>query len=241
MAGLAGISLATSAQRRQLMLKSFAVVVCGAMLCAGLGATPARAREKPEQEGTKVVIKDDTTPKVKKGAKVVTDASITTGVKTRLMTDKVARATAIDVDTKDHVVSISGNVPTKADKVRIGRLVAHTTGVKSVVNNLTVAGAATGTTGADAGSTKVVIKDDTTPMVKKGARVVTDASITSAVKTRLMADDLGRALKIDVDTKDGVVTVTGTVPTQADKTKIGDIVAHTTGVKSVVNNLTVQQ
>jgi len=221
------------------MLKSFAVVVSGAMLCAGLGANPARAQEKPQQEKTKVVIKDDTTPKVKKGAQVVTDASITTSVKTRLMTDKVARATSIDVDTKDHVVTIAGSVPTEADKLRIGRLVQRTTGVESVVNNLTVSAAA-GTSGTSS-DTKVVIKDDTTPAVKKGTRVVTDASITSAVKTRLMADDLGRGLKIDVDTKNGVVTLSGTVPTQADKTKLGDIASHTTGVKSVVNNLTVQQ
>src|SRR6185295_4677524 len=126
----------------QLMLKSFAVIATGVMVCFGLAATPARAQEKPPQDTTKVVIKDDTTPKVKKGAKVVTDASITTEVKTRLMTDKAARETSIDVDTKDHVVTIGGAVPTEADKLRIGRLVARTTGVKSVVNNLTVSGAA---------------------------------------------------------------------------------------------------
>ena len=60
------------------------------------------------------------------------------------------------------------------------------------------------------------------------------------MKTRLMADDLGRALKIDVDTKDAIVTITGSVPTEADKTRLGDIVARTTGVKSVVNNLAVK-
>ena len=228
------------------MLKRFTVLMPGVLVCAGLAAVPAGAQDKPQQEETKIIIKDDTTPKVKKGAQVVSDVSVTTAVKTRLMTDKVANSTAIDVDTKDRVVTIAGSVPTEADKARIGRLVARTTGVKRVENNLTVTPeAVTGTTGADrqkpdTEETKIVIKDDTTPMVKKGARVVADASITSAVKTRLMADDLGRALKIDVDTKDAVVTITGSVPTDADKTRLGDIVAHTTGVKSVVNNLTVK-
>jgi hyperosmotically inducible protein len=228
------------------MLKRFTVLLPGVLVCAGLAAVPALAQDKPEQEETKIIIKDDTTPKVKKGAQVVSDVSVTTAVKTRLMTDKVANSTAIDVDTKDRVVTIAGSVPTEADKARIGRLVARTTGVKRVENNLTVMPeSVTGTTGADrqkpdTEETKIVIKDDTTPMVKKGARVVADASITSAVKTRLMADDLGRALKIDVDTKDAVVTITGSVPTDADKTRLGDIVAHTTGVKSVVNNLTVK-
>lgn len=224
------------------MFKSFSVVLSGLVLCAAFAA-PARAQDKPEQGETKVIIKDDTTPKVKKGARVVSDASVTAAVKSRLMTDKVARATSIDVDTRERVVTISGSVPTEADKIRIGRLVSHTTGVKSVENNLAVSGVAAGTTGKDQdkeGKTTIVIKDDTTPMVKKGARVVTDASITSAVKTRLMADDLGRAMKIDVDTKDGVVTITGSVPAEADRTRLGEMVAHTTGVKSVVNNLTVK-
>ena len=227
------------------MLKSFAVVASRTILLVMVAAIPAFPQDKPAAQGTTtIVIKDDTTPKIKKGAKVVTDASITAEVKSRLMTDKVARHASIDVDTKDHVVTVTGAVPTATDKARIAQLVAHTAGVKSVVNNLSVTGVPTGTSGEPQDktddTTKIVIKDDTTPMVKKGARVVTDASITSAVKTRLMADDLARALKIDVDTKDGVVTITGNVGTPSDKAKIGNIVAHTTGVKSVVNNLTVQ-
>ena len=119
-------------------MKRFAATVAFATL-AFVAAGPAFAQEKPKEKPkeTTVVIKDDATPKVKKGAKVVTDASITTAVKTRLMKDKVARGSSIDVDTKDGVVTIAGAVPAEADKLRIGRLVEKTTGVKSVVNNLT--------------------------------------------------------------------------------------------------------
>jgi len=122
------------------MLKNFVVVAGGAILWAGLGAGAAYAQEKPQgQEGTTtIVIKDDTTPKLKKGARVVTDASLTAEVKSRLMTDKVARHASIDVDTKDGVVTLTGSVPTQADRTKIGDIVAHTTGVKNVVNNLTV-------------------------------------------------------------------------------------------------------
>jgi hyperosmotically inducible protein len=115
-----------------------------AAACAGIVALawsgPLIAQDKPAQkpDETKIVIRDDTTPKVKKATKAVTDASITTAVKTRLMKDKVARGTSIDVDTKEGVVTISGTVPTEADKIRIGNLVRHTSGVKRVENNLTV-------------------------------------------------------------------------------------------------------
>jgi osmotically-inducible protein OsmY len=54
------------------------------------------------------------------------------------MKDEVARGTSIDVDTKNGVVTIAGTVPTAADKTRIGQLVAKTSGVKTVTNNLTV-------------------------------------------------------------------------------------------------------
>lgn len=252
------------------MLKSFAVVFTGAAICA-FSASGVYAQDAPKQGDTKIVIKDDTTPKVKKGGQAVSDASVTTAVKTRLMKDKAARGADIDVKTDHGVVTISGAVPTAADKTRIGRLVRNTSGVKSLHNDLTLGGTSTGTTGKS-DDTKIVIKndtpdvkikDDTTPTVKKGAKqvakgakegaqavagaatsiakktadVTTDASVTTAVKTRLMKDDVARSTAIDVDTDDGVVTIRGTVPTQADKDRIGKLVEDTSGVKRVVNDL----
>src|SRR5258708_16705225 len=121
------------------MLKRFAAAIaCRSSAPVTSGSVTTREKPKEKQKETTIVIKDDATPKIKTTAKVVTDASITTAVKTRLMKDKVARGTSIDVDTKDGVVTISGAVPTEADKLRIGRLVPKTTGVKSVVNSLTV-------------------------------------------------------------------------------------------------------
>jgi osmotically-inducible protein OsmY len=131
------------------MVKPLGVAaICAAFaVSAALASAQDKPQEKPKE--TKIVIQDDATPKAKKAAKatengakkaakVVTDASITTAVKTRLMKDKVARGASIDVDTKDGVVTITGTVPTDADKTRIGTLVEKTTGVKSVANNLTV-------------------------------------------------------------------------------------------------------
>jgi hyperosmotically inducible protein len=259
------------------MLKRLAVVLSSAALCGAVGSASALAHEEPGLHANAAL----SSPAASAfQGQDVSDASVTTAVKTRLMKDKVARGTHIDVDTDDGVVTISGAVPTAADKARIGRLVRRTTGVKSVENKLTVSGAAAGTSGS--GDTKIVIKDDTpdikikddtnvkikddtTPKVKKGAKTVakgakegaqavagaatsiakktadltTDASVTTAVKTRLMKDDVARATAIDVSTDDGVVTIAGTVPTAADMARIGKLVADTTGVKRVVNHLKV--
>jgi osmotically-inducible protein OsmY len=59
------------------------------------------------------------------------------------------------------------------------------------------------------------------------------------MKTRLLADPDVAGLKIDVDTTDKVVTLTGTVASAAQKTEAGSIARDTTGVARVVNNLKV--
>jgi osmotically-inducible protein OsmY len=75
----------------------------------------------------------------KNGGKVVGDDALTTDVKARLAKNKAARNGAIDVAAKDGVVTLTGTVAAANDKVTVGRLVETTKGVKSVVNDLTVA------------------------------------------------------------------------------------------------------
>jgi osmotically-inducible protein OsmY len=70
--------------------------------------------------------------------------------------------------------------------------------------------------------------------------VTADASITSAVKTKLLGDTKVGGLKIDVDTKDNVVTLTGTVNSAAEKAEAIRLAKTTTGVKSVVDKLVVK-
>lgn len=233
------------------MKQSYVIAVTGLACCLSLALPAAYAQDKPQD--TKIVVKDDTTPKVKKGAKVVSDESITTAVKSHLMKDKVARGSSIDVDTKDGVVTLKGSVPMATDKTRIGNLVLNTKGVKRLENDLTLTGRPADVAGTSGHSddTKIVIKDDTTPAIKKAGEAVkhgtektvdtvSDGSVTTAVKTRLMKDEVARGTHIDVDTNDGIVTIAGTVPTEADRVRIGRLVEHTTGVKRVVNNLTVK-
>jgi osmotically-inducible protein OsmY len=74
-----------------------------------------------------------------------------------------------------------------------------------------------------------------------GARAVDDdATITARVKTVLLNDQQVGATKIDVSTSNGVVTMSGTVKSQADQTRAVDLARQTPGVKDVVSNLTVQ-
>src|SRR5687767_2812148 len=67
----------------------------------------------------------------------------------------------------------------------------------------------------------------------------TDAGITTNVKSKLAADDTVKAYQIDVDTANGVVTLSGTVENAAAKEMAVAIARQTDGVTSVNDRITV--
>ena len=67
-----------------------------------------------------------------------------------------------------------------------------------------------------------------------------DIGITTAVKAKLAADDEVKAYQIDVDTRDKVVTLSGSVDTEMAKTRALELARLTDGVSRVSNNLTVR-
>lgn len=68
----------------------------------------------------------------------------------------------------------------------------------------------------------------------------TDSSISAAVRSRLSGHATLRALKIGVDTHDGIVTLRGQVNSLADKSAAQAEARAVSGVKGVNNQLTVR-
>jgi len=68
---------------------------------------------------------------------------------------------------------------------------------------------------------------------------IDDAGITAKVNAGLAGDKDLSAIKINVDTHDGVVTLTGPVPSASAKDRANDIAKNVKDVKSVNNQLTV--
>jgi len=66
-----------------------------------------------------------------------------------------------------------------------------------------------------------------------------DAGITTAVKSKLAADDTVKAYKVDVDTNNKVVTLSGDVETQAQREHAVLIARNTDGVADVIDQLRV--
>jgi osmotically-inducible protein OsmY len=182
------------------------------------------------------------------------DPGITTAVKGKLAADDTVKSYRIDVDTADRVVTLTGAVDTAAAKTRAVELARTTDGVRDVVDQLTVTPGATPTTGvddplqregreaardADAKTDEAQRKaGDTTDTIGSAAA---DATLTTKVKTKFLADDRVSGLKIDVDSKNGVVTLTGTVRTAAEKTAALALAKETDGVKTVVDRLKINR
>ncbi len=172
------------------------------------------------------------------------DPGITTAVKSKMAADDTVKAYQIDVDTEGGVVTLTGTVASTAARDRAVELARGTDGVTRVEDRLTVNAAATmderaESEGRDAAAATGSTADRAGDAASNAGGAVTDASITAAVKVRLLADPDVAGLKIDVDTAEKVVTLTGTVATAAQKTEAGEIARDTTGVTRVVNNLRV--
>ena len=84
------------------------------------------------------------------------------------------------------------------------------------------------------------VGDKTEDVAEKVAEKTTDATITAAVKMKFAADKTVDALKIDVDTKDNLVTLTGTVNSKAEAEKAVALAKSVEGVKGVTPQLSVK-
>ena len=192
-----------------------------------------------------------------------TDAGITSAVKTKMAADNTVKASEINVDTHNHVVTLNGTVGSNAEKERAVMIARNTKGVTSVVDNLTV-GPVAATSGSYSESAKETAQEakektentardakqktetaahdakvKTERATEKTGEVVTDAAITSAVKTKFLAESGVPGTTINVDTNNHVVTLTGTVKSKAEAEKAMAIARDTKGVKRVVNHLKV--
>lgn len=69
--------------------------------------------------------------------------------------------------------------------------------------------------------------------------ITNDASITTEINARYVRDDLVKAREINVDTYDGIVTLTGNVNGSVAKQRAVSLANEVIGVKNVISKLTV--
>jgi hyperosmotically inducible periplasmic protein len=75
---------------------------------------------------------------------------------------------------------------------------------------------------------------------KSAGQNVDDTTITAQVKTKLAAEKPATLTKVDVDTNQGTVYLTGNVENATVKARATELARQVAGVRDVVNNLKIQ-
>lgn len=157
------------------------------------------------------------------------DSTMSTAVLSRINSDTELKTHDLKVSVKAGVATLSGTVHNEAEKTRAAEL-AKAAGATKVENMITV-GETRGTAGT--------IEDKTVAAAKATGAEITDAWITTSIKTDFVGEDALKNSNINVDTNRHVVTLKGTVASQAGRERAVDIVKHTNGVDRIVDTLTI--
>jgi osmotically-inducible protein OsmY len=139
-------------------------------------------------------------------------------IKTALLFHRNVSMPDTQVYVEEGIVTLRGEAANEAQKELTAEY-ADIDGVREVKNEMTVA--------------ETPKTTDQTAQEK-----IDDASITAQVKMALLTHRATRALKIKVETKDGVVTLNGKTTNAAEKDLATKLVSDIHGVNSVVNNMT---
>ena len=152
---------------------------------------------------------------------VIDDATITSSVKSKLVWSKYTDGLKTDVDTNRGNVKLTGTADSEAAKSLASQLTMNTRGVASVDNQLVVV------------APKATIVDKTKAATTEAGHDVADGWISTKVKSTLLYSSNVDGSDIKVDTKDGVVTLSGRVDNGAERALAIELAKNVRGVKSV--------
>jgi len=133
----------------------------------------------------------------------------------------------IDVEVKGTTATLSGFVDSATKKSLAEQVALGVEGITSVDNKLIVDANKAAQKGA--------------PSTGSIGPAISDAAITAKVKSKLLANSEISGLKVNVDTKDKVVTLKGDVENDAKRDLVYYITRNTDGVQGVNNKLAVNE
>ena len=148
------------------------------------------------------------------------DAWLSIQVKTSLLYNRNVSGVKTQVFVTDGIVTLKGEAENQAQKDLAGEYAKDVDGIKAVSNEMTIAA--------------VTNKPEQTMGEK-----IDDASITAQVRMAFLAHHSTSAFKTGVDTKDGVVTLTGMAGNGAGKDMAAKVAGDVHGVTKVINNMTI--
>jgi hyperosmotically inducible protein len=146
---------------------------------------------------------------------MVDDSVIQAEVKAKIMSDDmVAGGWDINLETRKGVVQLGGFIDDPEQAKLAAERAASVKGVVAVDNQLHQKSAE-----------------------RSAGQVVDDGITTTRVKSAIGSADLGKGVKINVDTHNGVVLLTGFVDTAEDKAEAEAVAAKDANTRKVINGI----
>ena len=202
----------------------------------GVTAVRDNLRVQPQSVATTGTVKDTTDVKndareIKGGARsaarqtaqAIEDSWITTKIASKFFLDDDVRARSIDVDTRNGMVTLKGSVESEGERQHALSIARSTDGVTMVHDSLVV--------------------DPRLESPAPSARAdnaIDDAWITMKVQSKYFIHAEIKSRDVDVDTRNGVVTLSGSVPSATAKGAAEVIAQDTDGVSKVIDRLTIE-
>lgn len=138
----------------------------------------------------------------------------------RVIQSRMARAydykfKGVDVEVKEGIAVLTGNVPTQKDKVEAERIAWSAQRIQQVGN-------------------EIFIKDR-----QSNTRNIKDGLLEKSVRARLVADKYVKARNLNVETHDGNVYLLGVARNQAELERAAKIASTTKGAREIISYVTV--
>jgi osmotically-inducible protein OsmY len=165
------------------------------------------------------------------------DTWLTTKVQSKFFLDDEVKGREIDVSTMNGVVTLTGTVRSESEKRQAVAIARNTDGVRQVNDQLRIDQTPTGTAGVkgDPGATPGRTDWD----VQSVQNPFGDEWVTTKIQSKFYLEDSVKGAQIDVSTREGVVTLRGTVPSAEAKQAAEQIARGTAGVQRVESQLQV--
>lgn len=169
------------------------------------------------------------------------DSWLTTKIHAQYFADEDIKARYINVSTHEGIVTLKGRVDSERAREQVVNIARYTDGVTRVEDQLIVGPSATAgapeTPGpADLGS--AVATTGTLP-ADGGVDRIDDASVTSRIQARYFLDPSMKERRIEVDAREGVVTLRGELASDNERAQALLLARTTAGVERVEDALTV--
>ncbi len=166
----------------------------------------------------------------KENQSAIRDAWLHGKLESALLFNEHLNSFNIDTKVQNGTAHLSGAVESDIDRDLAGEIAKSIKGVTKVENKLVV----------DKAKAAMTKNDDATKERQGFKRTVMNATLTARIKSQLLANGNTGGMAINVDSKQGAVTLSGTVVSSEEKDLALKLAENTRGATSVTDRLVVK-